>query len=68
MTKIENGIILNGNVYEAVERECPICEECALYDRCNECIDEICKGLRYECDKSFIFRLHQPMVDKNNEE
>lgn len=64
MAKITNGIILDGIIYEAVPREGRKCDGCDIEERCNGSC-----GICYDLFRSreYVFRLHQPMTDNNNE-
>ena len=62
-----NGIIVDGNVYEAIEwNEINPCENCDLWEQCSECsynVEPICS----EFIDDSIFRFSQSLTDKINE-
>ena len=78
MVKIDNGIILDGKVYEAVAKGSYHCSDCDLYEQCctvyHSDIFPTGKGVLQAVDycgvigQRVIFRYSQPLTDKINEQ
>ncbi|MDE7180078.1 MAG: hypothetical protein K2N88_02635 [Muribaculaceae bacterium] len=61
-----NGIIVDGKVYEAVDRGAFSCKGCDLYKRCHTNVRYASACIAFGYDR-YIFRFSQSLTDKINE-
>lgn len=60
-----NGIIIDGKVYQAVDKGSRHCFDCDLYDKCNVLFADVC-NMFSAGEKAKLFRHSQQLTDKLN--